>query len=477
MKPKISDLWRISGTMDRGLYLFWGILLAALKVNLDRLILRVGGKATESIFHPETLKFYLWQSHLFPPQEHHENFIYDGFGFWVALSVLSLPFLWAGIALTLRRLRSLGWNPFWALLFFVPVVKFFFFNMLCILKARENQGAPQSPAGFGRDLMDRMIPKDSRGSAIFAIASSALLSFAAAWMGISVFRNYGFTLFVGLPFATGLLAVMLDGQRVQQTLRRSLLLANAAAFFTGVAFLLFAVEGAICLVMAAPIGLALASLGGLLGYSVQRSFATLRESPKLMCSVIAVLPMAFGVESAVPPELPLIAVRTSVVVNAPPQKVWNHVVTFSELPPPEDLIFKVGVAYPIRAEIIGTGVGAVRNCIFSTGPFVEPIEVWDEPCLLKFSVTQNPAPMQEWTPYRDVHPAHLEGYLESRQGQFKLEPMEGGRTLLEGTTWYHHHLWPAAYWQVWSDHIIHTIHLRVLNHVKQLSESDAQVRG
>ena len=31
-------------------------------------------------------------------------------------------------------------------------------------------------------------------------------------------------------------------------------------------------------------------------------------------------------------------------------------------------------------------------------------------------------------------------------------------------------LWPSDYWRVWSDHIIHTIHLRVLNHVKQLSE-------
>ena len=41
---------------------------------------------------------------------------------------------------------------------------------------------------------------------------------------------------------------------------------------------------------------------------------------------------------------------------------------------------------------------------------------------------------------------------------------------LEGTTWYYHRLWPARYWQVWSDYIIHTIHLRVLHHVKKLSE-------
>jgi len=166
----------------------------------------------------------------------------------------------------------------------------------------------------------------------------------------------------------------------------------------------------------------------------------------------------------------LLAVRSAVEVDAPPEVVWSHVVSFSELPPPSELLFRAGVAYPMRAEIQGRGVGAVRHCVFSTGPFVEPIEVWDEPRLLKFSVTKNPAPMQEWTPYRDVHPPHLDGFLVSSGGQFLLTALPGGRTRLEGTTWYRHHMSPVRYWQAWSDFIIHRIHLRVLNHVKQLAE-------
>jgi hypothetical protein len=158
-------------------------------------------------------------------------------------------------------------------------------------------------------------------------------------------------------------------------------------------------------------------------------------------------------------------------VNAPPERVWKHVVSFAELPPPEEAIFRAGVAYPIRAHIEGSGPGAIRYCEFSTGPFVEPIKIWDEPRLLQFSVTANPRPMQEWSPYPNVEPRHLDGYLVSRQGQFRLVALPGGRTLLEGTTWYQHHLWPAGYWQVWSDAIIHRIHLRVLRHVKALSEA------
>jgi hypothetical protein len=26
-------------------------------------------------------------------------------------------------------------------------------------------------------------------------------------------------------------------------------------------------------------------------------------------------------------------------------------------------------------------------------------------------------------------------------------------------------MWPAAYWKLWSDHIIHEIHLRVLRYI------------
>jgi hypothetical protein len=182
----------------------------------------------------------------------------------------------------------------------------------------------------------------------------------------------------------------------------------------------------------------------------------------------------FTSETLRPDPPPLLKVVTAIDVKAPVEAVWNHVVEFAQLLPPSELIFRLGVAYPIRAEIKGRGPGAVRNCIFSTGPFVEPIQVWDEPKLLRFSVDQNPAPLEEWTPYREVHPPHLKGFLVSQQGQFKLTPLPGGHTRLEGTTWYRHTMWPVSYWQIWSDQIIHAIHRRVLLHIRSLSELEAQ---
>ena len=109
-------------------------------------------------------------------------------------------------------------------------------------------------------------------------------------------------------------------------------------------------------------------------------------------------------------------------------------------------------------------------CAF-TGPFIEPIEVWDEPRLLEFSVTFNPAPMRAWTPYEAIHPPHWEGFLVSSGGQFLLERLDSGGTRLEGTTWYRHSLWPAGCRRLWSDELIHRIHTRVVKHIQAEAES------
>jgi hypothetical protein len=48
--------------------------------------------------------------------------------------------------------------------------------------------------------------------------------------------------------------------------------------------------------------------------------------------------------------------------------------------------------------------------------------------------------------------------------------LANGNTLLEGTTWYYNKIKPGLYWDLWSDYIIHKIHERVLNHIKDEAE-------
>jgi hypothetical protein len=124
----------------------------------------------------------------------------------------------------------------------------------------------------------------------------------------------------------------------------------------------------------------------------------------------------------------------------------------------------------VRARIEGEGVGAIRRCEFSTGAFVEPITVWDEPRHLAFNVRFQPQPMKELSFYDQVDAPHLDGFFRSVRGEFRLTPIAGGKTLLEGRTWYEMDMQPGWYWQNYGRWFIHKIHLRVLGHIKNLTE-------
>jgi hypothetical protein len=283
------------------------------------------------------------------------------------------------------------------------------------------------------------------------------LGFGAALLGAQVLTNYGWGLFVALPFTLGFASAVIYGMRQPRSLASWVWVAGLSTRLLGAALLALAFEGVICLLKVAPLALPLAAFGGAGAYLVQRRRRFDTEAPALLSILLVFAP---GVEWAehFTTQPPRFVVRTAIDIQAPPEKVWQQVIAFSEIPPPAEWIFRAGIAYPIRAEMRGSGSGAERYCVFSTDAFVEPIQVWDEPHRLKFSVTSNPPPLEEWTPYAHIEAPHLHGFPRSEGGQFLLTPLPNGGTRLEGTTWYHHGLWPAAYWQLWSDAIIHRIH-------------------
>ena len=293
------------------------------------------------------------------------------------------------------------------------------------------------------------------------IGSTLLAAFAIG--GFLLLRHgiYGWTMFVVAVLLGGLAAFVFDAASGPRAAMVGALTVLVSLF----ALLLVRIEGLICIMMAAPLALPLGALGGLLVHFVTQSRVRSRGFAMLLLMPSASLPWDVTAKP------PMFEVRSSLTIAAPPEVVWRNVVTFSDLPEPGEWFFRAGVAYPQRARIVGSGPGAIRYCEFSTGPFIEPIDIWDEARLLRFRVTENPAPMHEWSPYADVLPRHLHGYLVSKQGQFRLTALPGNRTLLEGTTWYQHGLRPAQYWRWWSDAIIHRIHLRVLTHIQRLSEN------
>jgi len=443
-------------SLDRWPYFWWGCALMAIKYNLDRAIAWQCFNRT----------WYFWnyiKPHGFaainelPPDDER---------FYFLLLLSSLPFLILGIFLTLRRLRAAGLPLELCLIFFVPVINLIFFVILCLIPAKH-----ASPARTGHPGWLTWLPTSPVGSALASMVLVGLAGAGLACLSTAVLQNYGWGLFVALPFAMGLISVLIyAGPGPEKpSFGSCMLVAILPIVFAGLCLFTIAVEGAICLVMAAPIGLGLALVGGMVGYIIVGNRSGPLH-PTAMMLVLMSVPFTMGMEKQADEPPPLFAVTTSVVIDAPPERVWPNVVSFPPIPPERDWILHTGVAYPTQARIVGSGVGAIRHCIFNTGEFIEPVEVWDVNHLLRFSVAYQPEPMEEMSPYPHLKTAHLHGYLRSQEGELRLTALPGGKTLLEGTTWYTDRIWPSQYWQMWSDLIIHHIHLRVLNHIKNLSE-------
>jgi len=352
----------------------------------------------------------------------------------------------------------------------VPVVNLVFFVVLSLAPPRlaspRSAPAPAPAPARGRA---RAVARSRLASAAAGCALTAVLGIALAAFATEALENYGWGLFVGLPFCLGLLSVLVYGHDEPRDLGSCIVVGVLSAALSSLGLLFIGLEGAICVVMALPLSAPLAATGALTGYAIQRRDAGPAVTAPALCGVALALPLLMGVEDTADRRPVVAPVTTSIVVDAPPEVVWRNVVSFSELPDAREAVFRTGIAYPIEARMEGRGVGAVRRCRFSTGDFVEPITVWDEPRLLRFSVRSQPPPMREVSPWGAVRPPHLDGFLRSRQGQFRLTRLPGGRTLLLGTTWYENRMWPAAYWRGWSDELIHRIHLRVLRHVADLS--------
>lgn len=437
--------------MRRLAYLNWTVVMLAVAYVLLRLIAK-DASSTMSVF-PDGWQFL------------------DPFRLITLESDRSLMSLGVHLLLTcglvitaVKRARNAGWRPWIGALMFLPVVRLFLFVVLAVIPSARHTDVLNMRSG---GWLDRILPRSKAGNAFAAIGLTLALVLPLGFVNVRVLEDYGSALFIALPFLLGSLSAYLYNHYERRTYWQSIGIAMlTTTMVLGLIFVL-AMEGVICLIMAAPIIYAIALVGALIGHAIANESA--RQAPA-MTLVILLAPSLMAFETIEPQAEPLFKVVTAVRINAPAQRVWNSLVTFSHMKDPEELIFRVGISYPIEARITGTGVGACRYCQFNTGAFVEPITTWDEPRLLAFNVDSFPPPMTELSIYEKVNAPHIRGFFRSHHGQFRLGTLPDGSTLLEGTTWYTHAIWPTWYWRWWSDSILHRIHGRVLEHIRSQAE-------
>jgi len=314
-------------------------------------------------------------------------------------------------------------------------------------------------------LFDSLLNDNFEKRKRVAVLSTNAVSIPLIILSIYGIREYGVALFIFVPLLVGILSSSILGYQNQITRKQARNIAFITLFTLGIGLMIFAIEGLICILMAAPFALLLTWVGSLIGHVLVTKNP--RHSINSIILTIILIPLtAFTEKDFIPATKP---VKTKVLIHSTKEIVWNNVISFPKLNQPSELLFKMGISYPVESTIKGQGVGAVRYCTFNTGEFVEPITEWKENEILQFDVIEQPVPLREIS-FWDINAPHLHDYFVSKKGQFKITELENGAIELEGTTWYYHNIKPDFYWRLWSDYIIHKIHLRVLHHIKEVSE-------
>jgi uncharacterized membrane protein YhaH (DUF805 family) len=448
----LRTLFGLHGRVNRRVYLVTGISLMLVKYAVDAI----------AVYRFAHLAWTPWD--YLVPLITIKSPTVTAIPSWLAFALVlwTLPFIWIGVTMMMRRAIDAGRSPAWCVGFFVPFLNYALMLWLGVL--------PSAPPSEEPSTNSQVAEQERYRSALIGLLGAAVVALLALFVSVFAFGTYGVTLFVATPFIQGMVVGWAFNRRGIRSVSQTAGVVWLSLILVGGALLLFALEGVMCVLMALPMAAILGILGGLIG----RAIATRGPGGELgFAAALFVLP-AGALMERVSVVAPAYEVVTSVEVAAAPEIVWNRVVQFDEIREQPAWYFRAGIAYPIRATIDGHGVGAIRRCEFSTGAFVEPITVWDAPRRLAFDVVEQPPPLRELSIYSKVYAPHIDGYFRSARGEFRLIRLPGGHTRLEGHTWYSVAIYPQGYWRAMSEVVLHRIHLRVLDQVKRESEFAAK---
>lgn len=215
-------------------------------------------------------------------------------------------------------------------------------------------------------------------------------------------------------------------------------------------------EGVVCLVIVFPALYALILTGLLIGRIWFRP-----NYGKLQLSVFPLL-VLLTVTDAFYSSTERATVTDEILIQTTPDKVWPHVLAFSNIPDrPDYWIFRLGLPYPTQTTNGGNFVEADRQCMFSDGIVIKERVAEIIPNeKLTFDIVEQP-----------THPEAY-GHITLHRGQFVLRDNGNGTTTLFGSSWYTLHVRPLWYFDLWTRDMTRAVHLRVMNHVRRLAEEN-----
>lgn len=238
--------------------------------------------------------------------------------------------------------------------------------------------------------------------------------------------------------------------------------------------ILFKIEGAICLIFAAPLALICGIAGGITTGIVEHN----RKNTKTTMLSIALAPLlVLAVELHIPQHLETRTVETSILIHAPAQTIWNNIESVDAIQPnelPPSWARRIGFPRPIAATLSHEAVGGIRHASFAGGLiFTETIDHWDALYDLSFSIGANTDAIPPTT--LDQHVTVGGPYFDVLEGEYTLERLANGSILLHLRSRERLSTHFNAYAGLWTDAVMRDIQNSILQVIKLRCERTATV--
>ena len=266
-----------------------------------------------------------------------------------------------------------------------------------------------------------------------------------------------FSIFFIVPILMGSIAGIFWAHEEKKWVR-VLLHSFYATVITCVACAFFIGEGYICLLIVYPVIYLLFLAGAYIVIAI-KSNSNKNTAQKLNVSFVGILIIIMLGDIFSKHEFEKM-VSDEIIINATPEKIWPNVVAFDPIKEkPKYWLFKIGMPYPYQTTVTESKPGAGRKCIFSNGyTFDEVMSEFEPNKKLTFDITNQPKDPE------------IMGHFSLSKGQFILEDLGNGKTKLIGNSWYKLYVFPAWYFNSWSEKIVREVHVRVMENIKELSE-------
>jgi len=226
-------------------------------------------------------------------------------------------------------------------------------------------------------------------------------------------------------------------------------------------------EGAICIVMALPVMLVFASIGGI-------SSATPAGQSRAALPVVLLLPyLAMPFEAGRASPRRLVETTTEITVAAPPAVVWSLIVSVDSIRPAEQrraLFTTIGFPQPIAATLSHPGVGGVRHATFERGVvFLEAVTEWVPERRLRFTIDPVEVPPTALDPHVTIGGP----YFDVLTGTYELHPLPDGgtRIVLRSEHRVSTSFNPYAAW--WAERVMQSIQRHILEVLRDRAEGTA----